>query len=98
MSTTQKNALKIKQVAKLLNAEMKTRYPKNSVIVFSSSCNKGEKPLTASCGWYNKVGGKKVNVKNIVSSPPEWQNIPYEEAEKIAGMFDRNYFLDLVYV
>ena len=80
----------------LLNSEMKVKYPAGSTIMFSNNYNKGEKPATTSCAWYDKVGGK-FPLKNIVSKPPEWQNIPYEEAEKIAGMFDRNWFLNMVY-
>jgi|GEM_PF-5157608 len=80
----------------LLNTEMKVKYPAGSYIMFSTNHNEGEKPATTSCAWYDKIGGKRP-LKNIVSKPPEWQNIPYEEAEKIAEMFDRNMFLNLVY-
>jgi len=93
--------LQEKQSMELLNTELKVKYPPGSYIMFSTRHNKGEKPATTSCGWYDKVGGKKAGEvrqkKNIIPGPPEWQNIPYEEAEKIAEMFADHMFLDLVY-
>lgn len=85
------------QAMKLLQKEAKVKYPPGSYIIFSSSRNKGEEIITASCGWYDKVGGKSP-LKHIVSKPPEWQNIPIKEAEKISEMFDRNDFMNIVYV
>lgn len=101
MNNTQKKALKRKRALELVTGEIKTKYPKNSIVVFGSKYNKGEKPVTASCSWYNKVGrpdGKEVNIKNIMDGPPEWQNIPYEEAQKISEMFDKCLFINLRYV
>jgi hypothetical protein len=101
MNNTQKKALKRMRAMELLTGEIKTKYPKNSMIVFHGECVNGEDPVTLSCGWYNKKGrpdGKMVNRKNIVSKPPEWQNIPYDEALKIAEIFDNNMILKLNYV
>lgn len=85
------------QTLELLGKEMKTKYPPGSYIVFNGSYNKGEKPGNVSCGWYNKVGGKKREEKNFVSKPPEWQNIPYEKALEIAEMFSDHMITFYVY-
>lgn len=101
LNDAQKKTLKRKRALELVTGEIKPKYPKNSKIQFSGSCNKGEEPVTVSCSWYNKVGrpdGKVVDRKNIVSSPPEWQNITYEEAKKISEMFDDCSFLIIQYV
>jgi hypothetical protein len=82
----------------VLNSEMKVKYPVGSTIMFSTSYNKGEKPVTTSCGWYDKVGGTARPLKNIVDKPAEWQNIPYEEAEKIGEMFDKCMHVNIAYV
>jgi hypothetical protein len=97
MNNTQKKALKRKRTLELLSGEIKTKYPAGSKIQFTGSCNKGEEPVTVSCSWYDKVGGKKP-LKNFVDKPPEWQNIPYEEAEKISKLFDDCSFLIIQYV
>jgi len=97
MNNTRKKELKRRRALELLNTGMKPKYPKGSKIIFSSKYNKGEKPVTASCSWYDKVGGKRP-LKHIIDKPPEWQNIPLEEANEIAAMFDDNLFLNLVYV
>lgn len=101
MKETEDEQSQMKAV-ELVNSELTIKYPAGSYIMFSTEYYKGEKPATTSCAWYDKVGGKKPgeirNRKNIVSQPPEWQNIPYEEAEKIAEMFDDSMFLNLVYV
>jgi hypothetical protein len=100
-NTRKKEIKRRRRAAELLNAEMKIKYPKNSMICFESKRNKGEEIKTVSCCWYNKVGrpdGKLPNRKDHISKPPEWQNIPYEEAKKIAEMFDKNMFLNLHYV
>ena len=95
MNNTQKKEIKRRQAIALLNG-MKIKYPKGSKIVFSTSYRKGETPAFTSCSWYDKVGGKSP-LKHIISKPPEWQNIPYAEARKIAEMFDRRMFMDIVY-
>ncbi len=71
-----------------------TKYPKGSCIVFSASYNKGENPASVSCSWYNKTG---IQGENIVSRPPEWQNITIEEMHKICEMFDKHLYMPLVY-
>ena len=98
---TRKKEIKRRQALEMLKTEVKIKYPKNSNIMFESVSENGEKPKTASCCWYNKVGrpdGKSPNRKDVIFKPPEWQNIPYEEAEKIIEMFDDNIFLNLKYV
>jgi hypothetical protein len=100
MNNTRKKEIKRRRAIDILNG-MQVKYPKNSIIVFKGECKKGEKPVTVSCSWYNKVGrpdGKSAQKKNIMDGPPEWQNIAYEEALKIAEMFDTNWFLNLNYV
>jgi hypothetical protein len=96
-----KDEQRVKAV-ELVNTELKVKYPPGSYIMFSTTCNKGEKIVTTSCAFYDKVGGKKPHEirqrKNIVSKPPEWQNIPFEEAEKIGEMFDRCEHINLRYV
>lgn len=88
-----KNDLKVME---MVGKELKPKYPNGSCVVFSSDRKQGEKIITMSCDWYNKVGTDPK--KNIVSKPPEWQNIPYEEAMKICDMFSKHYCLNLVYV
>lgn len=97
MNKKKKEQLTMKQALELLGKEMKVKFPPGSKIVFNSSCNKGEEVKTVSCSWYDKVGGP-YPLKNIVSKVPEWQNIPYGEAQKIAEMFDDSLFLGIVYV
>jgi hypothetical protein len=96
MNNTRKKELKRRQAIAVLNG-MPVKYPKGSFIMFSTSYNKGEEPATTSCSWYDKVGGK-CPLKHRISRPPEWQNIPYAEAKKIAEMFDDRMFCDIVYV
>ena|SRR5579863_4348323 len=97
MKNNKNEQQKVKKAVELLNAEMKTKYPKGSFIVFSTTQNKDEEPATTSCSWYNKVGGE-VTQDKIVDRPAEWQNIPYEEAKRISEMFDKCMFCDLRYV
>ena len=82
----------------LLDTDVIVKYPEGSFISFGGYCDEGEKNRIVSCSWYDKVGGKKRDKRNTVRNPPEWQNIPYEEAEKIIEMFDKNIFLNLRYV
>jgi len=102
INNTRKKEIKRRLALALVNMELKIKYPKNSIIVFNSVCKNGEKiPVTVSCSWYNKKGrpdGKLPKSRDIMSGPPEWQNIPYEEAQKIAEMFDKNMFWNLRYM
>lgn len=86
------------KVLGVVGTEEKIKYPEGSAILFTASYNKGEKPKSVSCCWYNKVGGRKINYKNTVFEPAEWQNITKEEADKIGEMFDDAIFMPLVYV
>jgi hypothetical protein len=86
-----------KQSIDLLNTQIKTKYPPGSYIMFEGFRKKEEKLTTLSCCYYDKVGGERP-LKNIVRNPPEWQNLPVEEASKICDMFDRHFSLVLVSV
>jgi hypothetical protein len=83
------------QVLGMVGTEFKTKYPKGSCIMFTASHKKGEKPASVSCCWYNKTG---IKGKNLVSNPPEWQNISMEEMDKIFEMFDEHLYMPIVYV
>jgi len=99
MKTTQNTKtkkVKVKRTMQLLNTQAKTKYPSGSSILFSFNGKKDEKPGTWSCCWYNKVGTDPK--KNIVSKPPEWQNISYEEALEICAMFDKHICLRMKFV
>jgi len=98
MEKTNENDDKEKQALDLLGTELKVKYPPGSKIVFSAQYHKGEGPVTTSCSWYDKVGGKERPRKNIQSPPPEWINMPYEEALKIGEMFDECFHMNIVYV
>ncbi len=84
-------------VKQLLKTGIKAKYPKGSFIAFTAPDSiKGQKTTTVSCAWYNKVGDGFSN-KDIVSRPPEWQNIPYERALEIADLFDDSILTGFVY-
>jgi hypothetical protein len=81
---------------KMIRSDVKTaKYPKGSCIMFTASHKKGEKPASVSCCWYNKTG---IKGKNLVSNPPEWQNISMEEMDKIFELFDEHLYMPIVYV
>jgi len=76
-------------VLEILSKEIPFKYPKGSAIVFSQNSYDSENEgfTKFSCGWYDKIG-KGFPLQNIISRPPEWQNLTEEEAEKICKMFD----------
>ncbi len=96
MNKKKENQSKDKEAAKLLNEEVKTKYPKGSYIIFSATFKKGENPATTSCTLYNPVNRKHTD--KIVSCPPEWQNITMEKADEIAEMFDECQHINMVFV
>lgn len=90
--------LQMEKAFGIVGTEFKIKYPQGSYIMFTASYNKGEKPKSVSCSWYDKVGGNSKSGKNTVFKPPEWQNITMEEADKIVEMFDDYLYMPLVYV
>ncbi len=86
--------IKEQEVLGMVGSEIKMKYPPGSCIVFTASYMHGEKPESVSCSWYNKTG---IQGENLVSNPPEWQNISMEEMEKICEMFDEHLYMPLVY-
>ena len=100
INNTRKKEIKRRQALELLKTGMKIKYPKNSNIMFESVSENGEKPKTASCCWYNKVGrpdGKLPNKKMLSIIRLNGKDT-LEKAEKIIEMFDENIFLNLKYV
>ncbi len=83
---------------KLVETESNKKYPPGSIITFDTSHIKSEGLKTASCSWYDKVGGKSRKGKNSVIYPPEWQNIPWKKAQEIMDMFDDYICCGFVYV
>jgi hypothetical protein len=99
MKNTKEKLVKKEKVLETLNAEMKTKYPPGTKIMFTGSCNQGEEPETVSCAWYDKVGAPPgTHRKHSVYKPLEWQNIPYKQAKEISAMFDDDMFMIINYV
>jgi len=88
-----KNAIRTQiKALELLNKENPFRYPKGSSICFNDAPKNIDGRYLVNCAWCNKKdlanGGD-----NKVIAPPEWQNIPVEQAEEICMMFDNSMLL-----
>jgi len=60
MEDINKNLDIAKQVVKMLETQVKFKYPKGSTIVFTGQRKPDEVLATVSCSWYN-TGGKGEN-------------------------------------
>jgi hypothetical protein len=69
-------------------AELPVKYPRGSAIMFTNWMHDNTPAEPGGdrfyCCWYKK----QKEVQSIVSTPPEWQNLSIEEADKICDMFD----------
>jgi hypothetical protein len=97
MQNANKDRSKEIDFIKLVETESNKKYPPGSIIAFDTSHVKSEGLKTASCTWYNKVGGNPRLSKNSVVYPPEWKNIPIKKAYEIMNMFDDYICCGLVY-